>query len=212
MKGISSLKDTPASRSCRRRWRPPRNSERSGSDLLVAVALGYEVSSRIHRAADAAGRCIRMVPMASLARRSPSGKLGASTRANARADQRVGHDGHDDQPPDLTRWRDRSKHLHGTFGLHGYRSRPGSSSAASRVKSTASATIYGKVLSDTFDPARVVRDLGSEWLIAKGYFKLHPTGRYVHSAIDALEDLLAKVPGGRLDPAEIANRRCALTC
>jgi 2-methylcitrate dehydratase PrpD len=65
--------------------------------------------------------------------------------------------------------------------------------------------IYGKILSDTFDPARVVGDLGSEWLITKSYFKLHPTGRYVHSAIDALEDLLAKVPGGRLDPAEIAS-------
>src|SRR6185436_2691465 len=54
-------------------------------------------------------------------------------------------------------------------------------------------------------PERVVRDLGSEWLITKSYFKLHPTGRYVHSAIDALEDLLEKVPGGRLDPARIAS-------
>jgi 2-methylcitrate dehydratase PrpD len=65
--------------------------------------------------------------------------------------------------------------------------------------------IYGKILSDTFDRDRVVRDLGSEWLITKSYFKLHPTGRYAHSVIDALEDLLAKVPGGRLDPAQIAS-------
>src|SRR5688572_11898530 len=67
------------------------------------------------------------------------------------------------------------------------------------------AAIYGKILSETFDPACVVRNLGSEWLVTKSYFKLHPTGRYVHSAIDALEDLLATVPGGRLDPAEIAS-------
>jgi 2-methylcitrate dehydratase PrpD len=65
--------------------------------------------------------------------------------------------------------------------------------------------IYGRILSETFDRERVVGGLGSEWLITQSYFKLHPTGRYVHSVIDALEDLLAKVPGGRLDPAEIAS-------
>jgi 2-methylcitrate dehydratase PrpD len=54
------------------------------------------------------------------------------------------------------------------------------------------AVVYGKVLSDGFDPAKVVANLGREWLIELGYFKLHPTGRYVHSAIDALEDLLSR--------------------
>ena len=39
----------------------------------------------------------------------------------------------------------------------------------------------------------------------QGYFKLHPTGRYVHSAIDALEDLLTRVPGGKLEPGSIAR-------
>jgi len=60
--------------------------------------------------------------------------------------------------------------------------------------------VYGKgVYSEKFDPAQAIAGLGSEWLIAQSYFKLHPIGRYAHSAIDALEDLLAKVPGGRLD-------------
>jgi 2-methylcitrate dehydratase PrpD len=63
--------------------------------------------------------------------------------------------------------------------------------------------VYGKVLSDTFDRNQVVAGLGGEWLIAQSYFKLHPMGRYGHSAIDALEDLLARVPGGRLDAKEI---------
>ncbi len=52
------------------------------------------------------------------------------------------------------------------------------------------ATTFGKVLSDKFDAQRVVAELGTEWLIAQNYFKLHCTGRYVHSAIDALEDAL----------------------
>lgn len=65
-------------------------------------------------------------------------------------------------------------------------------------------TVYGKGLySDTFDPGLAVDALGTEWLIAKSYFKLHPIGRYAHSAIDALEDLLARVPGKRLTVADI---------
>ncbi len=65
-------------------------------------------------------------------------------------------------------------------------------------------TVYGRgIYSDHFDPALAVAGLGSEWLIAQSYFKLHPIGRYAHSAIDALEDLLAKVPGGKLTVSEI---------
>jgi 2-methylcitrate dehydratase PrpD len=64
-------------------------------------------------------------------------------------------------------------------------------------------SVYGSVLSDTYDSARVIDGLGTEWLMTQGYFKLHPTGRYVHTAIDALEDALAKVPGQRIDPADI---------
>lgn len=65
-------------------------------------------------------------------------------------------------------------------------------------------TVYGKgMYSDTFDPALAVSGLGEEWLIAKSYFKLHPIGRYAHSAIDALEDLLAKAPGGKLAVGDI---------
>jgi 2-methylcitrate dehydratase PrpD len=62
----------------------------------------------------------------------------------------------------------------------------------------APAAIYGKVLGDGFDPGKAA---DREWILAQGYFKLHPTGRYVHSAIDALEDLLSR--SGPLDPARI---------
>ena len=64
-------------------------------------------------------------------------------------------------------------------------------------------TTFGKVLSDTFDAQRVVAELGSEWLIAQNYFKLHCTGRYVHSAIDALEDALTHVDAQAFNIAAI---------
>ena len=64
--------------------------------------------------------------------------------------------------------------------------------------------VYGKgVYSEQFDRELAVAGLGSDWLIAQSYFKLHPIGRYGHSAVDALEDLLAKVSGGKLDLAQI---------
>jgi 2-methylcitrate dehydratase PrpD len=62
----------------------------------------------------------------------------------------------------------------------------------------APAAIYGKVLGEGFDPAKAT---GREWILAQGYFKLHPTGRYVHSAIDALEDLLSR--SGKVDISQI---------
>jgi len=64
--------------------------------------------------------------------------------------------------------------------------------------------VYGKgVYSEQFDRGLAVAGLGADWLITQSYFKLHPIGRYGHSAVDALEDLLAKVPGGKLDVAQI---------
>ena len=65
------------------------------------------------------------------------------------------------------------------------------------------ASVYGKVLSDGFDSAKATENLGREWILAQGYFKLHPTGRYVHSVLDALEDLLSR--SGKLDIASIAH-------
>jgi 2-methylcitrate dehydratase PrpD len=58
---------------------------------------------------------------------------------------------------------------------------------------------YGTVIADGFDPQRFVSGLGRDWLMLQGYFKLHPSGRYSHAAIDALESALAKVPDGKID-------------
>lgn len=64
---------------------------------------------------------------------------------------------------------------------------------------------YGSVIADGFDPQRMIAGLGEDWLITRGYFKLHPSGRYSHAAIDALQAALATLPQGRLDVANIAR-------
>ncbi len=62
---------------------------------------------------------------------------------------------------------------------------------------------YGTVIADSFDPARMVAGLGTDWLITKGYFKLHPAGRFSHAAIDAFQAALATVPAGSIKPGDI---------
>lgn len=62
--------------------------------------------------------------------------------------------------------------------------------------------IFGKVYGDGFDRAATVDKLGSEYLMAHNYFKLHACGRYIHSALDLVEELLAE-RGERIKPASI---------
>ena len=64
---------------------------------------------------------------------------------------------------------------------------------------------YSSVIADGFDPQRMIAGLGQDWLLTRGYFKLHPSGRYSHAAIDALQAALATLPQGRLDIADIAR-------
>ena len=174
-----------------------------GADLLLAVALGYELSSRISRAAQmklsvhphgtygVIGAAIAVGKLKGFSSAQMIELINAAATMGMATSRQTLLDG--------ATVRNIFTGHSGYMGLM----------AAQLVECgftgeiDSVAAIYGKVLSDTFDPDKVVAGLGSEWLIAEGYFKLHPTGRYAHSAIDALEDLLAKVPGGRIDPAQI---------
>lgn len=175
----------------------------SGAALLVAVALGYEISARISRAANvklsvhphgtygvigaaiAAARLKRFDSAQMLELINVAATMGMATSRQTLLDGATvrniftGHSGY--------------------MGLMAVRL----VACGFTGEIDSIATIYGKVLSDTFDPERAVAGLGSEWLIAQSYFKLHPIGRYAHSAVDALEALLANVPGGRIDVTHI---------
>ncbi|MBI1186282.1 MAG: MmgE/PrpD family protein, partial [Alphaproteobacteria bacterium] len=54
------------------------------------------------------------------------------------------------------------------------------------------ASVYGAVYADAFSPEGALRGLGEEWMLMRGYIKLHPCGRYLHSALDLAEALLAR--------------------
>ncbi|MBX9942975.1 MAG: MmgE/PrpD family protein [Reyranella sp.] len=53
-------------------------------------------------------------------------------------------------------------------------------------------SVFGRVVSDRFDSARMVDGLGRDWQIDRNYFKLHSCCRYNHGALDALDNLLAR--------------------
>ena len=175
----------------------------SGAELLMAVAVGYEVSSRISRAAQmkisvhphgtwgtlgaavAAGRLKGFDERRMLELINVAATMGMATSRQTLLDGATvrniftGHSGY--------------------MGLMAARL----VECGFTGETDSPASVYGKVLADGFDPHKATEGLGREWILAQGYFKLHPTGRYVHSAIDALEDLLAR--SGKLDLASIAR-------
>ena len=176
----------------------------SGADVLKAVALGYELSARISRAAQmrlafhphgtygvlgaavAAGVLKRFNAAQMLELINCASTMGMATSRQTLLDGatvRNIYTGHA-----------------GFMGLTA--ARLVECGFTGEIDSVGN--VYGKgVYSEKFDRDLAVAGLGSEWLIAQSYFKLHPIGRYAHSAIDALEDLLAKVPGGRLPVDQI---------
>lgn len=175
----------------------------SGGDLLLATILGYEVSSRINRAADmrlsihphgtygvigtavAVGklRGLSVSQMRELI--SMSATMGMATSRNTLLEGSTvrniysGHSAYMGQIAVQMALAGFKGEIDGVHSVYG-----------------------GGVMSDSYDAENVMEGLGDEWLIAKGYFKLHPTGRYVHSAIDALEDAIAQA-GGHIDSASI---------
>jgi 2-methylcitrate dehydratase PrpD len=65
-------------------------------------------------------------------------------------------------------------------------------------------TTFSLVLGDGFQGEVAVQDLGQRWLLTEGYLKLYPTARYVHSAIDALQDMQAKAKRS-IAPEDVAD-------
>ena len=173
----------------------------SGADVLLAMILGYEASSRISRASKlklvfhphgVSGPIGAAVAVAKLAGIKPaemrttlnaSATLGIATSRNAILEGvtvRNAYAGLSNFMGILTRQMVES-------GFTG--------------EDDAVGIIHGKAYSDTFDRDRVIDKLGDEWVIARSYFKIHSAGRYVHSGLDLVEKAIQA--HGRIDPESI---------
>ena len=67
----------------------------------------------------------------------------------------------------------------------------------------APATVYGHLLSDSFEPNVMTDALGTRWEISRNYFKRFACVRYAHGLLDALEKIVADRPERRLEAQTI---------
>jgi 2-methylcitrate dehydratase PrpD len=61
-------------------------------------------------------------------------------------------------------------------------------------------SVYGGVVSDSFDPAMMVEGIGSRYEITRNYFKKYACCRYNHSSLDALYKIMGKQKEGKIRP------------
>jgi 2-methylcitrate dehydratase PrpD len=175
----------------------------TGADLLTAVAVAYEACGRV----SSASKMKQII--------HPHGTFGTIGSAIAAA-RLTGFDvqgmrGLINLAASIPMANNRHAMLHGGTirnwgaGYAGYMGQMAVSLAEAGFAAAPDAvnTVYASVLGDAFDPLKMVEGIGSRWLLTDGYIKLYPTGRYSHAAMDALIDLLARQPGGRLDPQAI---------
>ena len=50
-------------------------------------------------------------------------------------------------------------------------------------------SVFGRIYGSAFASDAAIDGLGSEWKLMRNYFKLHPSARYVHSALDLADTL-----------------------
>ena len=191
----------------------------SGADLLLAIVMGYEASSRINRAAR-----LRLAIHSS----GTFGTIGAAVAAGKLANLDA------DAMRELI-------NVSATLGLASSRKAVLEGATVGRVYSGATGylgilaldmvqsgmtgerdgvqSVYGQVYGESpagaggipqapenaFDPDRVIAGLGSEFLITKGFIKMHPVGRSIHPALDLIEDILARRQDQPLDARDIEH-------
>lgn len=176
----------------------------SGLDLLGAIAVGYELSSRINRAANISpavhphgtfgviGAALAVARLKGLARHDYARLINIAAALPVAASYRT---------------LDEGATVRNVFTGHSAfmgMTAVGLVEAGFSGESDAVRRTYGELIGDGFDAALAVAGLGEEWMTAGGYFKLHPTARSIHPAIDAVEQALSCSPGGAIAPDDVA--------
>lgn len=171
----------------------------TGEALLGAITLGYEVSSRINRAA-------RIRPII-----HPHGTFGVIGAALAIARLKA-VPRHDYARlirlaaalPMAASYRTLDAGATVRNAFTGHSAEMGFSAvdfleAGFTAEPAAVASTFGEILGEAFTPASAIEGLGTRWMTGEGYFKLYPTARSMHAAIEAVEQAVSSAPGGRID-------------
>ncbi len=164
---------------------------RSGAALLRAVILGYEIGCRVYGATEvrlavhphgtygplaaaAALGCLRGFDAAALA-----GVMGVAAGLGVAASRQTLRDG--------ATLRNAYTAASARAAFHACDlAEAGFSGERDPLPS-----VFGGVYGTAFEAGRCLAGLGTDWLILRNYFKLHPSVRYAHSALDLVDDLRA---------------------
>jgi 2-methylcitrate dehydratase PrpD len=173
-------------------WALAEHEGKSGRDLLAAFIVGYEVSARIKRASATRlavhphgtfGTIGAAVALARLLGYRPAAMreiINVSATLGIAASRRA-----------LTTGATVRNVYTGLSGSMGWLAhtlvQSGFTGEPDGVGS-----VYGAIYADRFDPEAAVRGLGEEFLLPRGFIKVHACGRYIHGALDCVETLMTR--------------------
>lgn len=178
----------------------------SGLELIAALAVGYEVSSRINLAGNirpaihphgtfgVIGAALAVARLKGLARNDYVRLMNIAAALPVAASYRT---------------LDEGATVRNVFTGHSAfmgMTAVGLVEAGFTGESDGVRRTYGELLGDGFDVALAVAGLGEEWMSAEGYFKLYPTARSIHPAIDAVERALSRAAIVAEDVASVSVR------
>ncbi len=175
----------------------------SGSELLLAIALGYEVGSRIgiaskirmsmhpHGTWGTVGAAVAAGKLSGLDAQGFRDLVNLSSCLGLTTSRRTMLEG--------GTVRNSYSGISNELGLRAEQMlRAGFTGEAEGLR-----TVYGSVISEVFEEHLMTEALGERWEIARNYFKMHACCRYNHGSLDALGLILAQRPDGKLAAEQI---------
>lgn len=176
--------------------------DHSGMALLRALALGYEIGSRIgiasrlrvtmhpHGTWGTVGAAVAAASLAEADTAAMANAINIAAGLGIATSRRTMLEG--------ATVRNSFAGLSNQLGLLAW----DMACAGITGEADAVATVYGGIVADDFSADAMLEDLGTRWEIARNYFKMHAACRYTHASLDVLQTLAAE-EGGRIAPDQI---------
>jgi 2-methylcitrate dehydratase PrpD len=175
-------------------WALAEQHGRSGRDLLAAFIAGYEVSARIKRASPTRlavhphgtfgtiGAAVALARLFGYDTSATRAIINVSATLGIASSRRA-----------LTTGATVRNVYTGLSGSMGWLAHTLVQSGFTGEPDAVS-SVYGGIYADRFDPETVVRGLGEEFLLPRGFIKIYACGRYIHGALECVETLMARRP------------------
>jgi 2-methylcitrate dehydratase PrpD len=173
-------------------WALAEQDRRTGRDLLGAFIVGYEVSARIKRASatrlavhphgtfGTIGAAVALARLLGYRAAATREIINVSATLGIAASRRA-----------LTTGATVRNVYTGLSGSMGWLAHTLVQSGFTGEPDGV-ASVYGAIYADRFDPDAAVRGLGEEFLLPRGFIKVHACGRYIHGALDCVEALMTR--------------------